>query len=245
MRHTTVLAMLALVPLTGAACGPRGPASAPTSRPSITRPAAVAEDHPASRAARATLREIRPKVEFAKVRLDSVLGFFRDVTGLNLVVNWDALQASGIDRSTTLTLTLSNVSNERALTEALAAVGGVVPLAYILDEGVIRVSTREDLSTIITIRVYDVADLVATDIDLSSQEKAEALGDVIRAAISRHSWAETGGITGSLAEFDGLFVVSQTPETHTRLAELLTTIRRKLDERTAPPPDAASAVGTP
>jgi len=230
MRHTTVFAMLGLVSLTGAACGPQGPGSAATTRPSITRPA-TADEHPASRAARATLQENLAKFEFHKVRFDSVIDYFRDVTGLNVVVKWEALQAAGIDASTAVTLKLSNVSHGRALTETLAAVGGVVPLGYILDEGIVRVSTMEDFSTITTTRVYDVADLVAGDADKSREEKAEELWRVIRAVIDCETWAESGGTIGQFADFDGLFVVSQTAQNHAQLAELLTTIRRKLAER--------------
>jgi len=234
MRHATILAMLGLVSLTGAACGPQGSAPTPASPASATRPALPAED-PANRAARAKLQENRPKLEFANVRLDSVIDFFRlrDVTGLNLVVNWQALQAAGIDKRTTVTLTLSDVSNERALKEILSAAGGVVPLGYILDKGIVRISTMADLNTITTTRVYDVADLVAADTGQRIQEKTQTLRAVIRRVIDNASWMEDGGVVGRLCESDGLFVVLHTDQNHAQLAELLSKVRRKLDERTA------------
>ncbi len=240
MRHAAVLAMLGLVSLTGAACGPRGPAPTPASR-SATRPApqgpirpgAAAEDHPFSRIAREMLQKKRGDFEFRDDRFDSAIDYFRDVSGQNVVVNWPALQAAGIDKDATVSLKLSNVTHGRALKEILFAAGGVVPLGYILDEGYVRISTREDLSTLTTHRVYDVADLVAADTAQRRREKAEELCDVIRAAINRDSWVEYAGSLGSICELDGLLLVLQNDQNHARLAKLLSTIRRKLDERTA------------
>jgi len=197
------------------------------------RPSTAEPESEANRAARAKLREIRPKLNFSRVRLDTVIDFYRDVTGLNVVLNWHALVAAGIDRSTAVSFTLSNVSNERALKEILSAAGGVAPLGYIVTDGIVRISTAEDLGGITTIRVYDVADLVAEDTDQERRQKTLGLCALVRRTVAFDSWFEAGGAPGRLCEFDGLLVVSHNNRNHARLAALLSIIRRKLDERAA------------
>jgi len=114
----------------------------------------------ANRVARRKLQENRPRLEFVEIPLDSAVDFMRDVTGLNIVVNWNALKAAGVEKNKPVDADLTNVTNEKALKALLAAAGGTVPLAYGIDEGVIVISTRDTFAARTPTRVYDVRDLV-------------------------------------------------------------------------------------
>src|SRR6185503_19872463 len=90
-----------------------------------------------------------------------VIDFLRDVTGANIFVNWRALEAAGIDRNTPVTARLRDVKFSKALQTILSDVGGgTVKLGYTIDEGVITISTDEDLSKNVVTRVYDIRDLI-------------------------------------------------------------------------------------
>jgi general secretion pathway protein D len=95
------------------------------------------------------------------VAFSDVIDFLRDVTGANLFVNWRALETAGIDKAAPVTARLRDVKFSKALTTILNDVGGgTVKLAYTIDEGVITISTEEDLSKNVVTRVYDIRDLI-------------------------------------------------------------------------------------
>src|SRR5690606_8856424 len=75
-----------------------------------------------NRAVFARLRDPIP-VDFNAARLEAVLEYFRNVTGVNLFVNWSALETAGVERDTVVTLQLSNVPAEQALRLVLQQAG--------------------------------------------------------------------------------------------------------------------------
>jgi type II secretory pathway component GspD/PulD (secretin) len=100
-------------------------------------------------------------VRFADVAFDDVLEYFRDVTQANIWVNWRALETTGIDQSAPVTARLTNVRFRTALETVLDFVGGgLVDLGYSVDDGVIRISTLEELQRNTVTRVYDIRDMI-------------------------------------------------------------------------------------
>ena len=102
-----------------------------------------------------------PELRFEAVTFSDVIDFLRDVTTANIFVNWRALETAGIDKNAPVTARLKDVKFSKALTTILADVGGgTVKLGYTIDEGVITISTEEDLSKNVATRVYDIRDLI-------------------------------------------------------------------------------------
>lgn len=97
---------------------------------------------------------------------DEVLSFLRDQGDLSIAVNWNALSVLGIDRSTdTLGMNLKDVKLETVLNMLLENVGGPeAPIGYAIVDGIVRISTGEQLDRNTTVRVYDVADLIHRDL---------------------------------------------------------------------------------
>ena len=117
----------------------------------------VAEDQ----AVTAELDKRLPEVKFDNVAFSDVIDFLRDITGANIFVNWRALEGAGIDKTAQVSARLRDVKFSKALNTILADVGGgTVKLAYTIDEGVITISTEEDLSKNVVVRVYDIRDLI-------------------------------------------------------------------------------------
>ena len=104
-----------------------------------------------------------PEVRFDNIGFADVVDFLRDITGANIFVNWRALEAAGIDRAAPVTARLRDVKFSKALDTILRDVGGgTVELAYTIDEGIITISTSEDLSADTDTQVYDIRDLLVT-----------------------------------------------------------------------------------
>ena len=140
----------------------------PTDWPDIsaTREATMAAEGsgggPADRAVQAQLDRKLPEVKFDAVSLSDVIDFLRDVSGLNVFVNWKSLEAAGVERNTPVTAQLHDVKFSKALNIILAQSvgGGQTKLGYTLDEGVITISTADELAKNVVVRVYDIRDLI-------------------------------------------------------------------------------------
>ena len=86
------------------------------------------------------------KIDFQDIRLEDVLGYVRAVSKVNLYVRWSALQQVGVDKTTPVTLHLSNVSVETALRLILEeAGGGLTRLRYAIRDGVVVIAPAEAL----------------------------------------------------------------------------------------------------
>jgi len=119
----------------------------------------------ADRETRHRLRQKLPKLDFAAVPFELVVQFLREVSGVSIYVNWRALQVASVDRTTEVNVHLVDVSFEKALRVILddisgAAVGTPTQVDYVIDEGVIRITTREALSHRTYTRVYDIRDII-------------------------------------------------------------------------------------
>ncbi len=153
----------------------------PTNWPDIvtTREKSVKEEQglkASDEAVQALLDKRLPEVKFDGVSFTDVMDFFRDVTGANIFVNWRALETAGIDKNAPVTARLHDVKFSKALSTVLQEVAPpAVRLSYTIDEGVITISTSEDLSKNVTTQVYDIRDIIfevpdfsdAPDFDLS------------------------------------------------------------------------------
>ncbi|MCE5326497.1 MAG: hypothetical protein LLG01_08780 [Planctomycetaceae bacterium] len=118
------------------------------------------EESERDRAAREKLKQRIKELNFDGIELKDVIQFLRDVSGVNIYVRWNALQAAGISKNTAVNVHLQDVTLEKALRVILEDVGASAPLGYILDEGVVTISTRDDLTTRTVTRVYDIRDMM-------------------------------------------------------------------------------------
>jgi len=251
---------------------------------SQTRDQTVAAERGVGREDRAVAAQLDrnlPEVAFDQVGFSDVIDFLRDVSGANLFVNWKSLEAAGIDRNTPVTARLHNVKVSKALNVILDSVGGgQTKLGYTVDDGVITISTQEDLSKNVVVRVYDIRDLIIdvpdfTDapqfsLDASQnqggggggggggagggggggasvtntlfagggnqlgqnrnqgptrEELVQDITKLITDTVASDSWKDNGGSVGALRELQGQLIVTQTPENHRQLVNLLEQLR--------------------
>ena len=123
--------------------------------------AADVTESESTRAVRRKLKETAQEIKFDGIAFEQVIDYLRDLTGLNIVVSWTTMEFADIEREAEVSLKLQNVKIEKALDLILDHVGGgETELAYEIDDGVITISTKEDLSRKTRTQVYNVEDLL-------------------------------------------------------------------------------------
>ena len=208
------------------------------------------------RLAREKLAEVVPELNFQNETLESVISGLRAFNELNIQVNWNALEFAGIDRDTEITLQLKGITLEKALRvildDAQALVG--IPLSYMVDQGVLTVSTDDDLQQQLVTRLYDVHDLLQTrpdyyeppdfDVDVGEgggggdvfgeveieeeeEDPVERLRTLIMNVVAPNTWQETAGGLGSLEILQGILVVTNSPTAQREVFDLLDRMREQ------------------
>jgi uncharacterized membrane protein YgcG len=109
---------------------------------------------------KASLQKEIPSLNLSNVSFGDSIEFLRDITGLNINVNWKQLELLHVTKETPVNVRLRQISTRRALSLILAEAGGATPLTYYIDEGVIEITTQEAADTKMVTRVYDVSDLI-------------------------------------------------------------------------------------
>src|SRR6185312_11655641 len=100
-----------------------------------------------------------PELRFQGVTLADAIDFMRDVSGVNIAVNWRALEAAGVARDTQVNIHLAGISLRKALEMVLNDASGGDAITYYIDEGVVEITTRELADHSMVTRVYPVDDL--------------------------------------------------------------------------------------
>jgi type II secretory pathway component GspD/PulD (secretin) len=118
--------------------------------------------------------------------------------------------------------------------------GGTVKLGYVVDDGVITISTAEDLASHVVTRVYEIRDLITEHPDAPAAGRAEAapqpttqpqaklveqVQQLIQETVEPQAWRDAGGTIASMRELSGQLIVTATPEMQRSIATLLHQIR--------------------
>jgi hypothetical protein len=218
-----VLSLLLIPSITGTQADPQRGGEKPSSPPEP-------REQPAPGAARGGMNMRLKAVEFDSIELKSIIDYFREVSGMNIVVNWDALKAVGVERDKLVTLKLHNVEVSKALELVLQkAEGGVTSLACVADEDVLVISTRDDLSRKTVTLTYNVADLVNAD----DPKEVEGLLGAVRETAEPDSWRPAGN--GSIVHYKGSLIVTHTKRTQQDVLALLGRLREDAKARPESP----------
>ncbi|NQU76787.1 MAG: hypothetical protein HQ546_10795, partial [Planctomycetes bacterium] len=118
-------------------------------------------ESPADREVHRILQKRHPKFEFDENDLETVIGFFVTITNLNITPRWNILEEENITKTTPVSIQLTDVTYETALQAVLSAVStGYVQVSYIIEDGRIIISTKEQLAKVVKTVVYNVSDLL-------------------------------------------------------------------------------------
>ena len=110
----------------------------------------------------------RISIEWIDMTLSEAITELRTKFHTNIMPYWPAMMLAGIDRDETITLRLKNVPCGVILGILLeyVSIGKQEPLGYVVDQGVIEVSSKSRLEKRFRMKVYYIADLLAKRSDL-------------------------------------------------------------------------------
>ncbi|MCL2645504.1 MAG: hypothetical protein FWD61_00695 [Phycisphaerales bacterium] len=179
-------------------------------------------DSPEDQAVNARLDQPAAPLNIRNQSLESVINSLRANYRLNMFVNWTALECLGIDRGTPITLALKKTTLRKTFDAILSQTNDDDKIGYIVHDGKLIISTREDLlsNKYLTVWAYDLRPFLRTDRS-DYQNRLRNLIDTIQATIAPDTWNSNGGAIGSIRELNGRLVIQQTRKNHVAIAQFL------------------------
>lgn len=159
-------------------------------------------------------------IDFCSARLGIVLTFTRDVTGWNLVVDWEALAAIHVTEDTEVRVQLQQVPAKVLFREALRQAGPGA--CYVVERGRVYVSTRNKLAVRTEQRAYDVRALARASKRRHGglRDASARIADALCRGVDPEGWNTSDG-KDSLAVHPGRLIITQTPRNHMHIARAL------------------------
>jgi Flp pilus assembly secretin CpaC/tetratricopeptide (TPR) repeat protein len=181
-------------------------------------------------------------IDWSGKPLKDALSFLRNTTNVNVYVE-KAVDEKVPEADRVLALTFENISAASALKLAVES----LKLKYLVEGGVVKITTPEELGKRKITNFYEVRDLtgkipnfISQDLNLSvsggaaaapeedteenRQIEAERLIEMIRSAVDKPSWDDGSGNT--IIDKNGTLVVRQTADNHRAIRKLLGEIRK-------------------
>jgi hypothetical protein len=110
--------------------------------------------------ARAALGIRMPEAKLIDVPLVDAIQFLRDVSNVNVDVNWKALETVGVEKNALVNINLHDVTVAKVLDLSLAQAAPGDLLTWYVDGNVVEVTTRQIADAKMITIVYDVTDLL-------------------------------------------------------------------------------------
>lgn len=108
------------------------------------------------------IRYILPHTRMNNAPFQDAIQYLRDTTGANIFVNWAALQAAGVMKTSPIDLDLRYVSAQELVKLMLAQVSPQTPLISYVHDNVLTITTVAQANQRRVTRVYDIQDLIMT-----------------------------------------------------------------------------------
>ena len=217
----TAIAMLA------AACGPaaepekqekKPPAEA---APAETAPRAVSPSSAADEAIRRALDK-PVSTDFVETPLETAAAFFADTCGVAIMLDRRALDDVGIAADTPITGRVP----QAPLRSALRLLLRDLDLTFMIEEGVLVITTPEEAEMRLAVVVYPVGDLVGAGPEAAAA--FDRLVKVITWCVEATTWDSVGGpgsvVAAQFPNVDAL-VVAQTQQVHDEIAAVVESLR--------------------
>jgi type II secretory pathway component GspD/PulD (secretin) len=131
-----------------------------------------------NRRAFSMLESKRIPTNFKDTPLANVVDFVKQLTNLNIDVDWASLEAKGIDRDTPVTLELSSVPIRTVLDKVLEKVGQDPGngAAWAINQGVLTIASRDVINKTKSLQIYDIRDLLVEVPDYSTAPEFDLAG---------------------------------------------------------------------
>ena len=147
---------------------------------------------------------------------NDILEQLRKSSETQIFVNWRVLERIHVRQDLPVTVEWKHLTMAEALTTLLDEVGSHrAQIGHTIDEGVIVISTADDLAKNVNTRVDDIRAGIRDD------HRREDVASIIRnvEGIQPLTWKDNGGTCGACRELSGQLIVTQTPAIQRRFVE--------------------------
>lgn len=163
-------------------------------------------------------------VNLIDMPLKDAIEYFRALLKINVHVPWVELSSAGIAAEHPVNVSVKNLPAARVLRLMLESVSSEPALDYAIEDGVLVISTSEQLARRQTIQIYDVRDLTVQGDDSDGDAGASELAELVAQAVEPETWSQNSG-AGNIRAYRGQLVVVQSAPVHARIDRFLAQIR--------------------
>lgn len=256
LSRWVVLSSLVLSVLPCLAAPPGKPGATP--KPAAEQPQAVVrpETHPSPSTEEAIERALDgpATMEFVETPLGDVVTYIGEACRIPVRMDRKALDDVGVKTDSPVTFSADRIKLRSALNLLLRD----LDLRWAVSNEVLLITTAKQVDSMLSTRVFDVADLVAVrDEQLRPYNDFDQLIDLVTSTLSPSGWDTVGG-PGSIKGFeaDGVtaLVVRQTKANLAEVEQLLADLRKLKKDGAEPPvrprthaaaPEASNCPGQP
>lgn len=192
-----------------------------------------------------TIETLKVSLSFTDAPLTEVVDFFREITGVNILIS-KGVKDGGDEYPVTLKV------DELKAVDALGLITNMVDLSYKLEEGVLMIITKEEMKKDTYLELYDVRDLLfhlrdfkAPEISIGdgtagegdvgvaitgaedtegSLEDPTVLVDLIKNHTCGTSWTDNPKTSCEIQ--NGMLIIVQTKEGHEQVSRLVEKLRQ-------------------
>lgn len=173
----------------------------------------------------AAIRKPIARIALDQVPFDYAIEALRKLSGVNIWVDARSLAIEDFVGKTPVSLRLTNVTLSQTLDLLLSQPVGGVELGYGVEDGIVLISTRQRASQYVITRTYDVRDMIASVGMPGRADGIDALIRYLTRSVDPDSWKDNGGVFGKIQEANGRLIVTQSWQSHEKIARWLDMLR--------------------
>lgn len=152
------------------------------------------------------------EIEFLDTPLADAMQYVSDLHDITVIIDDKGLEGIGLQSDEPLSINLSGVT----LKSALKLILEPKDLAYVIEDEVMKITSKDVANGKMKTKVYEIRDIAADP---------EALIGAITAG-TETSWLDVDGTGGTISALPGSLVIKQTYDGHRQIVDLLEQIRR-------------------
>ena len=172
-------------------------------------------------------------IRFKNTPMADVFKALKEEAGVNMVVDWRALEAGGLNLTQRIDIDLKDIKLCDALDCVFFEFGTpVTNLAWTIKHNALWIGTHESSAAFITTQIYNVNDLLNDSADTrgnrTRDDRVEDLARLIQELVVPDTWRESGGQVGVIKEFSGRLIISQSYQVHRQIQAILDALRESI-----------------
>jgi len=181
------------------------------------------------------------EINFDATPFEQALSELADKSGVRIFVNWQALQAAGVNRDTPVSVRLPDTTLRKALAVVIAVVQEKEPPTCAAEtDKIIRIGAGPGTVPVV-LRLYQIQPLIdatlrglsrsgerGRDPRPSAQDAIDNISRAIEEYVDPDSWRDNGGIDGSLRAIGNVLIIRATPGTQDKVDAFLKKLKREM-----------------